>query len=85
MIIFIPVFQALHNLTALEKFRKAVPGPGILGVFILHCFLLVDLCSQKLGVAADRPLFLSRTIKNYIFKYLIYIDLDGPDCLVFGR
>jgi hypothetical protein len=54
MIIFIPVFQALHNLTALEKFRKAVPGPGILGVFILHCFLLVDLCSQKLRVAADQ-------------------------------
>ena len=88
MVTFIPVFfffQAIHNLTALGKFRKAVPGPGILGVFILRCFLRVDLYSQKLGVAADRLRILSRTIKKYIFKYLIYINLVGPDCLVFGR
>jgi hypothetical protein len=54
MVIVIPVFQALHNLTALGKYRKAVPGPGILGVFIMRCFLRVDLYSQKMGAGADR-------------------------------
>ena len=44
---FYSSFQAINNLTALKKFRKTVPGPGILGVFIMRCYLQVDLYSRR--------------------------------------
>ena len=60
---FYSSFQARNNLTALEKFRKTVPCPGILGVFIMRCYLQVDLCSRrKTGSCRRSP---SDLVQNY--------------------